>query len=322
MMSTRAEEKFVGIDVSKEKLDIGVWEGEAWEERYDEEGIKRLVERIEELSPSLIVVEATGGLERGIVVELMAKRLAVAVVNPLRTRKFAFSTGKPAKTDKIDAMMLAHFAQAIRPPVRRLQGEEEAHLAGLITRRRQVIEILSAEKNRLLSTRRELRPRVNEHITWLERSLEALDNEINEHIQSNSDWQEKQEILSSTPGVGPVTSATLIAALPELGTRNRKEIAALAGLAPINRDSGRMRGKRKIGGDRAAVRSVLYMATLSACKYNPIIRQHYESLLQRGKEKKVALVACMRKLLTILNAMILHRELWRTNSVHTIIIQQ
>jgi transposase len=304
--------KHIGIDVSKATLDIGIWDSnEHWSMANSEKGIMELVNRLKAMPVKLVVLEATGGLEMAVVFELVYARFPVAVVNPKRIRDFARSIGQLAKTDKIDAKIIAHFAQAVQPEVRPLATEEEERLNALLTRRRQIIDMLTAEKNRRHSTRVSLRPRLQKHIDWLNDEVKALDEEIDRFIKNSPIWKEKEELLRSVPGVGPVTSATMLAALPELGTLNRQKIAALVGVAPVNKDSGRKRGKRRVFGGRAVVRSVLYMATLSATKFNSRIKAFYENLLKRGKEKKVALTACMRKLLVILNAMIKQNQPWR-----------
>ena len=305
----------VGIDVCKARLDIAVHESaEQWVEGYDGAGLARLVARLKALQPIRIVVEASGGLEALLVAELAAARLPVAVVNPKLVRDFAKAKGLLAKTDRIDAGVLAHFAAALQPPLTHLPSEDEQRLAELVTRRRQVVEMLTAEQNRLSSAPARLRERIGQHIAWLEQELSALNTDIHDFIGQHPHWQDNADRLDSVPGVGPVTAATLLADLPELGHLNRKRIAALVGVAPFNHDSGRRRGKRRIRGGRTAVRNVLYMATLSATRFNPVIRAFYERLLRAGKEKKVALTACMHKLLTILNAMIRHQQAWRQAS--------
>lgn len=307
-------EIFVGVDVGKVWLDVAVHGSEAsWRVSNDLEGIEQLTRELQELGATLVVFEATGGLEMPAVLALSSAGLGVAVVNPTRVRDFARATGVLAKTDEIDASVIAHFAAAVRPRVRRLQNEAEIALGALLTRRRQVIETLTAEKNRRSSTHATLQERLERHIAWLEEELAALNQDIAQAVQANPEWQVKSAILESTPGVGPVTTTTLLADLPELGTLNRKQIVALVGLAPFNKDSANKRGRRRIFGGRANVRSVLYMATLSAVRFNPVIKRFYESLLKRGKPFKVAMVACMRKLLTILNAMLRHNQPWRTN---------
>jgi transposase len=316
-MKTTKAEMYVGIDVAKSKLDIAVWEtGEYWMEGNNEKGIAKLVEKLKELNPVLIVLEATGGLELPLVYELAYAKMPVAVVNPKRIRDFAKSIGQLAKTDKIDAKIIARFAFAVQPEVRKLQSEEEERLTALVTRRRQVIEILTGEKNRLNSARLGMKERVEKHIDWLNEELAELDKEIARYIQQSPMWKEKNDILTGIPGVGPVTGATLLAYLPELGEINRQEIAALVGVAPVNKDSGRKHGKRRVFGGRAMVRSVLYMAALSASKFNPKIRVFYERLLGAGKEKKVALTACMRKLLVIMNAMVRDNSPWCSSAVY------
>jgi transposase len=311
-MTGSNRERFIGIDVGKVHLEVAVWDSETyWRVSNDGDGIEKLISRLQALSPTLIVVEATGGLELPVVAAMASAKLPVAVVNPTRVRQFARSTGQLAKTDRLDALVLAHFAQAVRPRVRALRSEEGEHLAALVTRRTQVVVMLTAEKNRLVSTRPQLRQRLQKHIEWLEEERSSLDEEIARLIDGNPLWEEKNSLLRSVPGIGPVTAATLLADLPELGTLNRQKIAALAGVAPVNRDSGKKRGKRRVFGGRASVRRCLYMAALNASRYNPVIRSFYERLVHRGKEKKVALTACMRKLLVILNAMVRHRRAWQ-----------
>jgi transposase len=308
-----ADEIFVGIDVSKAWLDIAVHEREeTFRVSNDETGIASLVKRLKKLKATLIVLEPTGGFEMLVVAELTQAGLPAAVVNAKRVRDFARATGQLAKTDKLDAKVLAHFAAAVRPAVRNLRSEQEEQLAALLTRRRQVIDMLTVEKNRLVTVRAKMRSDIQAHILWLSNCLKELDQEIEEFVESMPAWKEKDVLLQSVPGVGPVTSATMLGMLPELGLLNRQEIAALVGVAPLNKDSGRKQGRRRVYGGRADVRSVLYMATLSAKKFNPVIRIFYERLVKQGKEKKVALTACMRKLLVILNAMMHSNQPWRT----------
>lgn len=305
-------ENFVGIDVSKAWLDMAVHEQEELlRASNDEAGIANLVKKLKKLKAKLIVLEPTGGFEMLVVAELNQAGLPVAVVNAKRVRDFAKATGQLAKTDKLDARVLAHFAAAIRPEVRNLRTEEEEQLTALLTRRRQVLDMLTVEKNRLVTVRAKMRADIEAHIQWLAHSLKDLDQEIEDFVKGSPSWKEKDTLLQSVPGVGPVTSATLLGMLPELGLLNRQEIAALVGVAPVNKDSGRKQGKRKIYGGRADVRNVLYMAALSAKKHNPFIRTFYARLIQHGKEKKVALTACMRKLLVILNAMLRTNLPWR-----------
>jgi transposase len=309
---TISKEVFVGIDVSKDRLDVAVRpSGEHESEPNGPHISDAFVQRLRALQPTLIVVEATGGLEAALVAALAQAKLPVAVVNPRRVRDFARASGQLAKTDSLDADVLAHFAEAIRPSVRPLPTADSERLAALATRRRQVIDILTSERNRQHTVAGWMRDRIAEHIQWLEAEVQALDKELRQFIDQNPTWQATDEVLQSTPGIGPVTALTLVADLPELGQLDRQAIAALVGVAPMNRDSGHKRGKRRTQGGRARVRSVLYMATLSASRFNPVIRAFYERLLKRGKEPKVALVACMRKLLVILNAMVKNQQPWR-----------
>ena len=311
-MNTRAANVFIGIDVSKADLDIAVRpSGERWQVENNSEGIAGLVERVQRLRPTLIVLEATGKLEMAATAALAAAGLAVAVVNPRQSRDFAKSVGRLAKTDKIDAAMLAWFAEAIRPAVHQITDEQTQQLQAVLVRRRQLIEILVAEKNRLPLTHVSMRSQVKEHIAWLETELDKLDQDLHDRLRNSPVWREKEDLLRSVKGVGPVTATTLLAELPELGRLNRKKIAALVGVAPFNVDSGKMHGKRAIWGGRACVRNALYMSALSASQHNPIIRDFYQRLLKAGKLRKVALVACMRKLLTILNAMIHSGTSWQ-----------
>jgi transposase len=304
-MTGQSTAKYVGIDVSKGRLDIAIGEqGESWDVANDEKGISKLVEGLKQVEPALIVLESTGGLEIGALTELYGAGLSVALVNPGRVREFARSLGLLAKTDKLDARLLARFGEAVKPAPTRLPAEQEQHLGGLVGRRRQLLEILVAEQNRLSSTQLSLKGNVEEHIRWLQEALAKLDREIQEYIRQSGPWKGKSDLMRSIPGVGPVTASTLLGELPELGQLDRKKIAALVGVAPFNNDSGYRRGKRRIKGGRSSVRNVLYMAALSASKYNPILRAFYQQMIQRGKEKKVALTACMRKLLTFLNAII------------------
>jgi len=259
----------------------------------------------------LVGLEASGGLERPIARALIQASLPVAVVNPRQVRDFAKSLGQLAKTNSLDAQVLAHFAEAIRPEPRPYPDEAIEHLHDMLTRRRQLMEMLTAEKNRLKQALLDLRARIRAHIDWLEEELSHVTEEIDELQEANADWQQRRALLESAPGVGPLTSATLLGCLPKLGQLNRKQIAALAGVAPFNRDSGQLRGRRTVWGDRAQVRAMLYMGTVSAVRCNEVIRIFYQRLRAAGKPKKVALVACMRKLLTILNAMMKHQTSWQ-----------
>ena len=302
---------FVGIDVSKDCLDVAVRPtGEAWQLPHNSRGINDLVERLGELAPQLVVLEATGGMEMALAGELAASKLAIAVVNPRHVRDFARAAGKLAKTDALDAQVLAHFAEAMRPASRPLPDDASQELRALMARRRQLVEMITAEKNRLRTAAPRIRPKVQEHIRWLEESLVDLDRDMGDFMRSSPMWRDKDQLLRSTPGVGPVLSMTLLSDLPELGALNRGEIAALVGVAPFNRDSGALRGKRTVWGGRRQVRAALYMAALVATRYNPVLRDFYQRLCEAGKPKKVALTACMRKLLTILNVMVKHNRHW------------
>jgi len=307
-------EIFVGIDVSKATLDVALWQPkQAWQVRNDIEGVGKLLQRLQELRPNLVVIEATGGYEKLIVAELVLAKVAVSVVNPKRVRDFARSVGQLAKTDKIDARILAQFAQAVRPAPRPLRTEEEERLSALISRRRQIIDMLTAERNRLAVAYLATRKRMEKHIEWLQQELADIEADIDQFIQGTPLWKQKDELLRSVPGVGEVTAYTLLADLPELGTLDRQGIAALVGVAPLNKDSGIKRGKRRVFGGRETVRNVLYMAALSAARFNPTIKTFYDRLIKAGKEKKVAIVACMRKLLVILNSILRHQRPWQPN---------
>ena len=307
---------FVGIDVSKDRLDVAVRPtGETWQVPYDAEGISSLAENLRELAPQLVVLEATGGMELAVAGELALAEVPIAVVNPRHVRNFARAAGKLAKTDALDARVLAHFAEAMQPEPRPLPDATTQELKALVARRRQLVEMITAEKNRMRTATRRIRPKVQEHVRWLEEHLEDLDQDLGDFMRSSPMWKDKDELLRSTPGVGPVLSMTLLSGLPELGTLNRGEIAALVGVAPFNRDSGTLRGKRKVWGGRGQVRAALYMAALVATRYNPVLRVFYQRLCAAGKPKKVALTACMRKLLTILNAMVKHHHPWNPQLV-------
>ncbi len=309
-----SSEMYVGIDVSKGRLDVAVL-GENQEKQVcnSQAGIKELVRWMLELQPKLIVVEATGGYERSVVDALFYAGLSVAVVNPARVRQFARACGLLAKTDKLDAQVLAVFGQRVQPRHYAGKTEAEKQLSALLVRRKQVEEMLKAEQNRLRTVSSSLRGSVERIIAILKEEKKRLDEQIRDVMKEQKAWQEQTEILSSAPGVGVVTTATLLAELPELGKMDRKKIAALVGVAPMNFDSGKKRGYRKTKGGRTDVRSVLYMSTLVATRYNPVIRAQYQHLLKRGKEKKVALTACMRKFLTILNAMLRDQQPFQPN---------
>ncbi len=302
---------YIGIDVAKAHLDLAVHpKGAPWQVGNDEAGIDSIVAHLRELDPTLIVVEPTGGLELPLTAALAAAGLPVAVVNPRQVRDFAKATGRLAKTDRLDAQVLAHFAQGVQPTPRPLADAQTRELAGLLARRQQLVQMLTAEKNRLGTTGPSVRQRVRAHIGWLEQELADTDKTLKDTIRESPLWRAKDNLFQGVKGIGPVASITLMAELPELGTVGRQQIAALVGLAPLNRDSGLLRGKRRIWGGRARVRAVLYMVTLSATRHNPAIKAFYQRLLAAGKEKKVALTACMRKLLTILNAMVKHNCPW------------
>ena len=311
------EARFVGIDVSKAQLDVAVRPtGKRWVLPYDETGIEGLIPQIVDLEPALVLLEATGGLELPLVAALAAAALPVVVVNPRQVRDFAKATGTLAKTDTLDAGVLAHFADAIRPEVRPLRDAESQVLNSLTARRHQVMTMLVSEKNRLGTASgavspRAVSPRIEAHIAWLEQELSDLDKGLRQTLRRSPVWREKDDLLRTVPGVGPQLSLTLLALLPELGTLDRKQIAALVGVAPYNRDSGTRRGKRAVWGGRSRVRAVLYMGALVASRHNPAIRDFYQKLLAAGKPKKVALVASMRKLLVTLNAMLKHGYPWR-----------
>lgn len=303
---------FVGIDVCKARLEVALRPSlDRWTVPHDDAGIRALVARLGAVSPTLIVLEATGGLEGVLTGALVAAGLPVVVINPRQARDFAKATGQLAKTDAIDADLLAQFAEGVRPAVRPLPDAQTQALAALIARRRQLIEMRTAESNRLGSAAKRVRPGIVAHLRWLDRQLARVEEDLTHAIRQSPVWRERDELLQSTPGVGPVVTTTLLAELPELGTLQGKQIAALVGVAPLNRDSGLMRGKRTVWGGRASVRAALYMSALVAVRHNPVIKAFYHRLRAAGKAPKVALIACMRKLLTILNAMLKHHTPWR-----------
>ena len=305
------EARFVGIDVSKAQLDVAVRPtGKRWTLPYDQTGIEGLIPQIVDLEPALVLLEATGGLELPLVAALAAAALPVVVVNPRQVRDFAKATGTLAKTGTLDAGGLAHFADAVHPEVRPLKDAETQVLNSLTARRRQVMTMLVSEKNRLGTAIGAVSPRIEAHIAWLEQELSDLDKGLRQTLRRSPVWREKDDLLRTVPGVGEQISRTLLANLPELGTLNRRQIAALVGVAPYNRDSGALRGKRAVWGGRSRVRAVLYMGALVASRHNPAIRDFYQRLLAVGKPKKVALVASMRKLLVILNDMLKHGSPW------------
>jgi transposase len=304
---------YVGIDVSKSTLDVAVsWQKEIKRFPNDESGAEQLANYLKGFTIEAAVMEATGGLEKLISAALTEAGIPAVVVNPRQVRDYARATGKLAKTDSIDARILAGFAQDIHPEIRPLTDDQTARIKDLMTRRRQVMGMITAEKSRLSSASSSVRPFVESHIGWLKGQLKEIDSDLDSQIRSSPVWREKEALLRSVPGVGPVLSRALLGYMPELGKINRKQIAALAGVAPYNRDSGTLRGKRCIWGGRAGIRSPLYMAALVATKHNPVIASLYQHLLAAGKAKKVALTACMRKLLLILNAMLRDNCAWQS----------
>lgn len=307
-------EQTIGIDVSKGHLDIGLEaSGESFKIRNQERDIAELVKRLRRERAVRIIVEATGGYETAVVVALAAANLPVIVVNPRQVRDFAKATGELAKTDRLDALILARYGATVRPEPRPLPDEQSRELTALLTRRRQLVDMLVAEKNRLHGAPKRVRKDIKAHIAWLQKRLRDTDGDLDALIQDSPVWRVKDGLLRSTPGVGRVLSLTLLAHLPELGELNRREIAALAGVAPFNRDSGRYRGRRSVWGGRAEVRRTLYMATLAATRSNPTIRSFYQRLRATGKPPKVVLTACMRKLLTILNVMLKNQTPWHNS---------
>ena len=309
-----ASPAFVGIDVSKDRLDVHVLpSGQAFAVARNGEGLDRLVSDLCSLGPGLIVLEATGGFELTVAAALAGAGLPLAVVNPRQIRDFARATGRLAKTDALDAQAIALFAERIRPEPRPIADAEAQALAELVVRRRQLIEMIGMEANRRRQARApKVRRTLEATLKTLEAQLAELDHDIDDTVRGSPVWRAADDLLTSVPGVGDVTARTLIAELPELGRLDRRRIAALVGIAPINRDSGQMRGHRAIAGGRTAVRNVLFMATLTAIQWNPVIKAHYRQLVGRGRPKKVAIVACMRRLLGILNAIIRTASPWKT----------
>jgi transposase len=303
----------VGIDVSKDRLDAHVLpSGEAFAVARDGKGLESLVARLRALDVSLIVLEATGGYETTVAAALAGAGLPLAVVNPRQIRSFAKALGKLAKTDAIDAEVIALFADKIRPQVRPLPTSDARALGELVARRRQIVEMIGMEANRRRhATDKRLVKTIDRHVAFLEKELAAVDANIDTDVRASPAWRETEDLLSSVPGVGPVTARTIIAELPELGGLDRRKLAALVGVAPFNRDSGAWRGHRMIGGGRTSVRKVLYMAALSAIRHNPIVSSTYQRLLNRGRPKKVAIIACLRQLLTILNAIVRTKSPWK-----------
>ena len=302
---------YAGIDVSKEHLDVVLRPtGEYLRENNDERGIESLAARLKEASPALVVVEATGGMEQPVAAALAVGGLPVAIVNPRQVRDFAKAVGRLAKTDRIDAAVLAHFTEAVRPEPRPLADEHARELSALVLRRRQILDMITAEGNRARTAPKPVRRRIEAHLRWLRKELERANEDLEGAVRESPVWREKDDLLRSVPGVGPTLSATLLAELPELEYLDRRKLAALVGVAPLNRDSGTLRGIRTVGGGRSAIRKTLYMATLSATRHNPAIRSFYGRLVAAGKPKKVALTACMRKLLAIVGAVLRNRAPW------------
>ena len=314
-MSEMTVEKFVGIDVSKETLDLCMEPaGEMLHVDYDDKGISQVVKCLVALAPTLIVMEATGGLEMRLAGELAAKSLPVAIINPRQARDFAKATGQLAKTDLVDAAILAAFARAIRPTVRQIKDADTRDLDDLVTRRRQLVDMRVQETLRMGTASKVQKKSLAAHITWLDKRITDLDDDLTRRLRASDIWKTKDDLLRGIPGVGAVTSLTMLAKCPELGQLNRREIAALTGVAPLAKDSGKYRGKRFVWGGRADVRAVLYMATVSAIRFNSAIKAFAERLKQAGKPTKIVIVACMRKLLTIMNAIIKNNVPWHPKS--------
>jgi len=311
-MNNTMVEKFVGIDVSKSTLDVCVEPAvQTLHVTYDDAGIRQIADCLKDVSPALIVIEATGGLEVRIATELASQGLPVAVINPRQARDFAKASGRLAKTDQVDAAVLAAFAKAIRPQIRPLKDADTRALDDMVSRRRQLIEMRVQEALRLgTATSKPLQKSLKRHIAWLDKQITSVDNDLNKRLRESEVWRAKDDLLRGIPGVGAVTTLTLLAKCPELGTLNRREIAALTGVAPLANDSGKHRGRRFIWGGRADVRAVLYMAAISAIRCNNIIKAFADRLKKAGKPPKVVIVACMRKLLTIMNAMLKNNTPW------------
>jgi len=305
------EAVYVGVDVAKDSLDVAVHNShETHQFANDDEGIREAIRHIASLKPARIILEATGNLEMPLAAALQVESLPVVIINPRQVRDFARATGALAKTDAIDARILALFGLRIKPEIRLLPDKQSREMGSLLTRRRQLMEMIIAEGNRLSRADDDVQPNIKDHINWLKNALSDINGNLEDRIRSSPSWHEKGSLLRSVPGIGKVVSSTLLIELPELGTINRRKVAALVGVAPLNRDSGTMRGKRTVWGGRTTLRAALYMAALVATKYNSVISAFYQRLLDAGKVKKVALVACMRKLLTIVNAMMRAMTVW------------
>jgi transposase len=316
-MATRSETEYIGIDVSKARLDVyALAVRERWQVANTSSGIAALVDAVAERTPQRIVLEASGGYEALVVAVLAERGLPVVVVNPRQVRDFARAVGQLAKTDAIDAELLARFGEAIRPELRPLPDATNRAVRALVSRRRQLQEMLTAEQNRLVSAAvqdapQALRGQLGEHIEWLRRQLDEVDGELRQIMESSPVWREREDLLRTIPGIGPATAAMLLSQVPELGALDRKAVAKLVGVAPLNDDSGTRQGRRRIWGGRSAVRAALYMAALVATRCNPTIRGFYVRLCDAGKPKKVALVACMHKLLLIANSVLRSAQPWR-----------
>jgi transposase len=301
---------YVGIDVSKDTLEVAVRPGNGWSMANDETAARELAKRLANFDVELVVMEATGGLQTALAAALATMGLPTVVVNPRQVRDFARAMGVLAKTDRVDADVIAYFAETVKPEVRPLRDEHLEQLNAVLVRRRQIVDMITEEKNRLHTAMSALDKSITQHIEWLKKALNNTDGELDRLVKETPLWREKDDLYRSVPGVGPVLSMTLVASLPELGTLNRRKVASLVGVAPMNRDSGKFRGRRKIQGGRGNVRAVLYMAALTAIRYNPTIKEFYERLIAAGKKPKVAITACMRKLLVILNNMAKTNTLW------------
>jgi transposase len=304
---------YVGIDVSKDTLEVAVRPGKGWSMANDETAASELARRLGGFDVELVVMEATGGLQSTLAAALATMGVPAAVVNPRQVRDFARAMGVLAKTDRVDASVIAYFAEAVKPEVRALRDEHLEQLNAVLVRRRQIVDMITEEKNRLHRAMNTLKESITQHIEWLKKALNKTDGELDRLVKETPLWMEKDELYQSVPGVGPVLSKTLMASLPELGTLNRRKVASLVGVAPMNRDSGKYRGRRKIQGGRGNVRAVLYMSTLSAVKHNPAIKEFYQRLISAGKKPKVAITACMRKLLIILNNMAKTNTPWENH---------
>lgn len=304
---------YVGLDVATQRLDLHVRPtDETFSCAHDEAGLAALVQRLQALSPTMVVLEATGGYHVPVAAAVASAGIPVAVVNPRQIRDYARATGQLAKTDALDARAIARFAEAVKPAVRPLPSEDAQRLSALVARRRQLVEMLGMETNRRHQARdRKLQRQVDAHVKWLREAVDRLEADLNDTIRSSPVWRERENLLTSVPGIGSTTASALIAELPELGLLDRRRIAALAGLAPMNRDSGKLRGRRMICGGRPQVRRALYMATVAAIRFNPAISKFYRRLVEAGRPPKVALTAAMRKLLTILNAVLRDQQPWR-----------